>query len=44
MPVDAKGEQRVILDDDGAAIMAKTWMPHWATCPERNKFKRKETS
>jgi hypothetical protein len=40
MPVDAKGEQRVILDDSGAAVMAQTWMPHWATCPKADQFKK----
>lgn len=40
MPADAKAETRIILDDDGAAVMAQTWMPHWATCPKADQFKR----
>ncbi len=40
MPVDAKGEQRIALDDDGRAVMVQTWMPHWATCPKAKDFKK----
>lgn len=40
MPADAEGENRLILNDDGAVVMAKTWKPHWATCPKAHEFKK----
>jgi len=42
MPADVPGENRIMLDDDGAAVMVKTYMPHWATCPEADKFKKEK--
>lgn len=42
MPGDAPGETRIMVNDDGEAVMVKTYMPHWATCPEADKFKKEK--
>ena len=53
MPVDLKPQQMVMLLDDlpegtisnfqpDRATMVKVYMPHWATCPKADKFKKKK--
>lgn len=35
MPLDADSEQqRVVLGDDGKARVSRTWLSHFATCPD----------
>jgi hypothetical protein len=33
-------EMRVFLAD-GKAVVGKTWVPHWSTCPNAGEFKKK---
>jgi hypothetical protein len=40
MPVDLKGEQRVMLNDKGEAVVIRAYMPHWANCPKAKEFKK----
>lgn len=44
MPLDAKPEQRVIVDGDGhdepVGRVVKVWTPHWATCPNAEQHRR----
>lgn len=40
MPLDRKPEQRVIINTDGQAVMIRTYMPHHATCPDVEMFRR----
>lgn len=42
IPADVPGETRIMLNDDGEAIMVKTYMPHHATCPNVDDFRKKE--
>ena len=37
--VDAKGARRWVMDRDGTARQAVTYMPHHATCPDREHFR-----
>jgi hypothetical protein len=40
IPADAKGETRIIMNAEGQAVMARSYMPHHATCPEVDKFRK----
>ncbi len=42
IPADAKGETRIIINAEGQAVMAKTFMPHHATCPEVDQFRKEK--
>jgi hypothetical protein len=48
MPLDTKPETRAVLverDGDGTMVVktVPTYMPHWATCPNADDFRRKQT-
>lgn len=40
IPADVKGETRIILNAEGQAVMARTYMPHHATCPNVDDFRK----
>ncbi len=40
MPADPDSEMRLMLNEDGEAVMVRTYTPHWGTCPEAEKFKK----
>lgn len=42
IPADAKGETRIIINAEGQAVMARTYMPHHATCPEVEQFRKEK--
>jgi hypothetical protein len=42
IPADAKSETRIIMNAEGQAVMARTYMPHHATCPEVDKFRKEK--
>ena len=41
MPVNAKQQNFIVLTGDNLGEMMKGWVPHWATCPKREKFSKK---
>lgn len=41
MPIDTKQRSFYIIDSDGFPHLFKGHEPHWATCKDRDKFKRK---
>ena len=48
MPVDAKPEKRIVLDDvrlgddPPTARVVDTYVSHFATCPDRDRFRKRE--
>lgn len=42
MPVDPIGEARIIRNQHDEAVMVQTYMPHWATCPKADEFKKEK--
>lgn len=41
-PIDEKPEHRYIFGDDERVQLVKTYMPHHATCPEVDRFRKKK--
>ena len=39
MPVDAKPERRIVIDENQLARSVTTWTPHWATCTDPDSFR-----
>ena len=44
MPLDVKPERRIFLDKKGLAHSVSVYMPHHATCPNVDQFRKKESS
>jgi hypothetical protein len=42
IPADAKSETRIIMNAEGQAVMVASYMPHHATCPEVDKFRKEK--
>jgi len=41
MIVNAKQQNFIVLTGDNLGETMRGWVPHWATCPEREKFSKK---
>jgi hypothetical protein len=41
MPLDTPGEPRIVLDDNNVAHVVRTFISHFATCPDADKFRKK---
>jgi hypothetical protein len=40
MPLDAPGEQRLVIEE-GVAVVRLTYVSHFATCPEAEKWRKR---
>ena len=40
MPLDAKPERRMVINDQQLVESVSTWMPHHAVCPKAEQFRK----
>lgn len=41
MPLDTPGDPRIVLDEDGKAHVVRTFISHFATCPNADQHRKK---
>jgi hypothetical protein len=41
MPLDTPGEPRIVLDEKNVAHVVRTFISHFATCPEADQHRKK---
>jgi hypothetical protein len=42
IPLDLESEERRVAVVDGKATVVETWLAHFATCPEANRWRKKK--